>query len=225
MWTSISEDSTAIGIDPTRQMHESYRHFATTAELHLTHLPHKMQMNSPNHADIRLHEHQQATYHAYPHKGYIAQQQHSQLYRRQHRYLHNHHHHLSYTAQQIDVTNCDSNNTLPMTAPFISNSEKYLLNNIDKHCRNPLNVDQLRHQTYIIPHEIATEEEQLLDTKHGIFENVLSNLAINKDEYNKKKPKEISNIVRKDISNHTGLEKKSKHLAESGTKQNDKELI
>ncbi|XP_049316039.1 putative uncharacterized protein DDB_G0282133 isoform X2 [Bactrocera dorsalis] len=55
MWTSISEDPTAINIDPTlsKQMHESYRHFAAATELHLTHLPHKLQINSPNHPDIR----------------------------------------------------------------------------------------------------------------------------------------------------------------------------
>lgn len=53
MWTSISGDSTAIGIDPTLKRHESYRHFAAAAELNLTHLPHKLQMNPPNHPDIR----------------------------------------------------------------------------------------------------------------------------------------------------------------------------
>ncbi|XP_069968823.1 uncharacterized protein [Bactrocera oleae] len=226
MWTSISEDSTTIGIDPTltKQMHESYRHFATAAELHLTHLPHKLQMNSPNHPDIRLHEHQQTTYHAYPHKGYIAQQHLNNLYRRQHNYLHNHHH-LSYMAQQLDVSNCDNNSTLPMATPFMTRSEKYLLNNIDKRYRNPLKVGQLRDQTYLIPHEIRTDEAQSLSTKYGTCENMLNDVETIKEAHVYNKSKEISNTVRKVNSIIHGDVKKSKHRIESDRKQNDKKII
>ncbi|XP_018795509.1 PREDICTED: uncharacterized protein LOC108972984 isoform X3 [Bactrocera latifrons] len=228
MWTSISEDPTAISIDPTltKQMHESYRHFAAATELHLTHLPHKLQMNSPNHPDIRLHEHQQTTYHAYPQKDYITEQHHSHLYRRQHSYLHNHHHHLSYTARQLDVRNCDSNSTLPMTTPFMTRTEKYLLNNIDKHCRNPLKVDQIRDQTYLIPHEITTEETQSLSTGYGTCENVLKDIAIIKDTHVYNKSKETSTTVRKANSIIHGDGKKSNgNLFESNGKQINKELI
>lgn len=173
----------------------------------------------------RLREHQQTTYHAYPHKGYIAQQPHSQLYRRQHGYLHNHHYNLSYTAQQVDVSNCDSNSTLPMKTRFMTRSEKFLQNKIDKHCRNPLKVDQLRHQAYVIPHEITTEEAQSLSAKHGACKNLLSNEVFNEEAHVYNKSKEISDIVRRPNSINTGDEKKSKHRIESDGSQNDKELI
>ncbi|XP_054746676.1 uncharacterized protein LOC129251336 isoform X2 [Anastrepha obliqua] len=141
MWTTTttSEGTTSIDLDPilSRHMHESYRHFATTAELPLNHISHRTQVDPPNHTDMRLHEHQLTAHHAYPHQNYISQQQH-QLYRQQHRYLHTHNHHLlSYAAQQLDVNSSSGGTQTPGIVPFMPSQENFL-NNPDKRCFNPL---------------------------------------------------------------------------------------
>ncbi|XP_053967762.1 uncharacterized protein LOC128869252 [Anastrepha ludens] len=165
MWTSTntSEGTTSIDLDPilSRHIHESYRHFATTAELPLNHISHRTQVDPPNHTDMRLHEHQLTAYHAYPHQNYISQQQH-QLYRQQHRYLHNHNHHLlSYAAQQSDVNSSSGGTQTPGIVPFMPSQENFL-NNPDKRCFNPLKNGQKNPQVYTTSHISAKGENQYI---------------------------------------------------------------
>ncbi|XP_036334933.1 uncharacterized protein LOC118745562 [Rhagoletis pomonella] len=205
-----------MGMNPilTHHMHKSYRHFAAAAELHLNHLPRKFKVDSASHKNIRLHEYQQTRYHAYP-QSYIAQQQY-QLYRQQNRYLHNHsHHHLPYAAHQID---CSNRSSSPQTPVFMPGREKFLINNLGKHCRN-LWKNDLRSPP-IITSSSTTEkdEKQYIPFKPADGENILSDALHQTEERVKELSKENSNLDLREnaVANEVDAEQNNAILSNKG---------